>query len=86
MFDAIYHQKFAGKTYGQTHGNAFDRGTSDSYYSRARDPHKGGVGGNSGPRVNKDQLTQTEIEEYNAGYDFNEYHGDKKNYGNFDGE
>lgn len=83
MLSEIYYQEFDGKTYVQTHGNAFDRGTADSYYHRGRDPHKGGVGGDSGPRVNRDQLTATEIEEYNAGYDYNEYHGDKKDYGSF---
>jgi hypothetical protein len=41
-------------------------------------PHKGGVGGNSGPRIT--ELTLDEQEAYHAGYDYNEESGDKKNY------
>ncbi len=68
-----------GKTYDQVHGNAFDRGSADSYYHRARNPHKGGVGGGSGPRI--EQLTPAEVEAYHAGYDYNERSGEKKNWG-----
>jgi len=68
-----------GKTYEQVHGNAFDRGSADSYYGRARNPHKGGVGGNGGPRVT--DLDDNELEAYHAGYDYNEQFGDKKNWG-----
>lgn len=76
MSDTI---EFNGKTYIQTHGSPFDRGSADSYYHRHRNPHKGGVGGMSGPRAAA--LTQDEIEAYHAGYDYNELHGDKKNWG-----
>ena len=68
-----------GKTYDQVHGNAFDRGSADSYYHRGRLPHKGGVGGGSGPRIEK--LTPAEVEAYHAGYDHNERSGEKKNWG-----
>ena len=60
------------------HGSLYDRGSADSYYGRPRDPHYGGVGGESGPRV--DQLTAEEINEYYCGYDWNERHGDKKDW------
>jgi hypothetical protein len=76
MFDQVTKIEFNGKTYNQKHGNAFDRGSADSYYGRQRDPHKGGVGGNSGPRI--ETLTDSESEAYHAGYDCNEQHGDKK--------
>ena len=33
------------------HGCLFDRGSADSYYGRPRAPHYGGVGGDSGKRV-----------------------------------
>ncbi len=60
------------------HGSLFDRGSADSYYGRARDPHYGGVGGDSGPRVVvTDEFSATE---YHAGYDYNERHGDKKDW------
>ena len=58
------------------HGCLFDRGSADSYYGRPRDPHYGGVGGDSGKRV--DQLSIEEIAEYYAGYEYNERFGDKK--------
>ena len=60
------------------HGSLFDRGSADSYYGRWHDPHYGGVGGDSGPRVV--ELTVEEIAEYIAGYDHNERFGDKKSY------
>jgi len=60
------------------HGCLYDRGSADSYYGRSRDPHYGGVGGDSGPRV--DQLTPEEIAEYQAGYTYNELYGDKKDW------
>ena len=49
-----------------THGCLFDRGSADSYYGRPRQPHYGGVGGDSGARV--EQLTAEEVAEYQAGY------------------
>ena len=61
------------------HGCLYDRGSADSYYGRPRDPHYGGVGGESGPRVDQG-LTIAEITEYYAGYEYNERHGEKKDY------
>ena len=60
------------------HGCLYDRGSADSYYGRRRDPHYGGVGGDSGNRV--DQLTAEEVAEYQAGYTYNELYGEKKDY------
>jgi hypothetical protein len=62
----------------KNHGSLYDRGSADSYYGRRRDPHYGGVGGDSGKRV--DQLTADEIAEYQAGYTYNELYGEKKDY------
>ena len=59
------------------HGSLHDRGSADSYYGRPRDPHYGGVGGESGPRVDQN-LSIEEIAEYYAGYEWNERYGDKK--------
>lgn len=70
--------KWQGKTYLVFHGDPFDRGSADSYYGRGRDPHRGGVGGNSGPRIST--LTVREKQEYMAGYDYNEAMGDKKDW------
>ena len=60
------------------HGCLFDRGSADSYYGRPRQPHYGGVGGDSGPRVEK--LTAEQVAEYQAGYTYNELYGDKKDW------
>ncbi len=61
----------------ENHGSLYDRGSADSYYGRPRDPHYGGVGGESGPRVDQG-LSIDEIKEYYAGYEYNEQFGDKK--------
>lgn len=61
------------------HGSLYDRGSADSYYGRVPSPHYGGVGGESGERVQvRDKAS---VDEYMAGYNYNEQYGDKKNYG-----
>jgi hypothetical protein len=72
VFDILKGWQFDRKQ----HGCLYDRGSADSYYGRPRSPHYGGVGGDSGQRV--DELTLSERAEYLAGYDFNEATGDKK--------
>ena len=62
----------------KNHGCLYDRGSADSYYGRPRNPHYGGVGGDSGPRVNVNDPQS--VAEYQAGYDYNERFGDKKDY------
>ena len=61
-----------------THGGLFDRGAADSYYHRNPNPHYGGVGGKSGPRV--DVTDAVSVAEYLAGYEDNERSGSKKEY------
>ena len=60
------------------HGSLYDRGSADSYYGRPRNPHYGGVGGDSGPRVPVSDAAS--VAEYQAGYDDNERSGDKKDW------
>ena len=60
------------------HGGLFDRGSADSYYGRPRDPHWWTEGTGHGQKVT--QLNAAEIEEYLAGYDYNEQYGDKKSW------
>lgn len=72
--------EFNGKTYSQKHGNAFDRGSADSYYGRGRDPHMWPEGTYKGKRVDAKDMTPAQIEAYNAGYDYNEQFGDKKDW------
>jgi hypothetical protein len=50
-------------------GSLYDRGNSDSYYGRAREPHWYPDGTYQGERIT--ELTNKEIEEYNKGYDEN---------------
>ena len=61
-----------------THGCLYDRGSADSYYGRMPNPHYGGVGGDSGQRVNVADAES--VAEYLAGYEYNERYGDKKDY------
>jgi hypothetical protein len=61
------------------HGSLYDRGRADSYYGRPRDPHWYPNGSYNGDKVT--ELSAEEILEYRAGYDYNEQHGDKKDWG-----
>jgi hypothetical protein len=65
--------------YDQEHGSFFDRGSADSYYGREPIPHRGGVGGASGPRIESNH--PEDVQAYMAGYEFNEMYGDKKDWG-----
>ena len=60
------------------HGSLYDRGSADSYYRRAPNPHYGGVGGDSGERVRVHD--KASVDEYMAGYNYNERFGDKKDW------
>jgi len=61
------------------HGGLYDRGSADSYYGRGRSPHWFPQGTYKGEKVVN--LSPAEIAEYNAGYDYNEQFGDKKDWG-----
>ena len=63
------------------HGSPWDRGSADSYYRRARQPHWWPQGTGHGTRIEQADMTAEQIIEYNEGYDWNEAHGDKKNWG-----
>ena len=67
------------KVYDSRHGGCFDRGSADSYYHRPRDPHYYTQGTGTSDKVT--ELTESEIEAYHAGYDYNEEYGDKKDWG-----
>ena len=60
------------------HGSLYDRGSADSHYGRMPNPHYGGVGGDSGPRI--EVSDEPSVAEYMAGYEHNERYGDKKDY------
>ena len=61
------------------HGSLYDRGRADSYYGRPRDPHWYPKGSYNGDKVT--ELSAEELSEYLAGYEYNEQHGDKKDWG-----
>ena len=61
-----------------SHGTPFDRGSADSWYSRPFRPHYGGVGGDSGSRVELVDMAVDDIVAYTAGYNWNEQYGGKK--------
>ena len=58
------------------HGGAFDRGAADSYYHRLPDPHYYEDATGSSEKIT--ELTPEERTAYQAGYDYNEECGDKK--------
>jgi hypothetical protein len=67
--------------YDTRHGGPFDRGSADSYYHRGISPHFYVEGTSTSPRIEKGEMTAAQIEEYLAGYEFNEQFGDKKDWG-----
>jgi len=78
VIDQVSYYTVHGKTYTQQHGNAFDRGSADSYYGRSRQPHYYPNGTYNEPRIDRADMTAEEVEAYHAGYDYNEQFGDKK--------
>ena len=72
------HIEFNGKIYDRRHGGPFDRGSADSYYRRPYSPHYFKGSTYQSEQVNA--LTAEELEAYNAGYEWNEIYGDKKEY------
>ena len=65
--------------YDTRHGGPFDRGSADSYYHRGIDPHYFVGDTHSSERIT--DLTEKQLAEYMAGYEFNEQFGDKKDWG-----
>ena len=65
---------------GGRHGGADDRGAADYYYSRPRKPHYYMSATHKSPRVDEQNMTEKEVNEYNEGYDDAERDGDQKNY------
>ena len=68
-------------TYDERHGGPYDRGRADSYYGRGFTPHYYKGGTYFTDRVELKDMTQDEIDAYNAGFDDNEREGDHKDWG-----
>jgi hypothetical protein len=72
--------EYNGKEYDQRHGGPFDRGTADSWYSRGVRPHYFVAGTHESPLVDRKDMTEEQIADYMAGYEYNEEFGHKKEY------
>jgi hypothetical protein len=73
-------QEFEGNLYDQRHGGPFDRGSADSYYDRAYNPHYYVGDTYSTAKVELGDMTAQEITAYTAGYNYNERFGNKKDW------
>ncbi len=73
--------EFQGVAYDRRHGGPFDRGSADSYYDRPFNPHYYVDGTSTSARVELAEMTAAEITAYTAGYNWNEQHGNKKDWG-----
>lgn len=67
--------------YDTRHGGPFDRGSADSYYHRGIEPHYYVGGTGTSDKVEKENMTEEQIADYMAGYEWNEKYGDKKDWG-----
>ncbi len=68
-------------SFDKRHGGAFDRGSADSYYNRPRRAHMYVAGTATSPEISQELMSDEDIAAYNAGYDWNEKFGDKKDWG-----
>lgn len=72
--------EFNGVTYNARHGGPFDRGSADSYYNRGRRPHYFTGATYQSTQIEEVDMSEKEIADYNAGYEYNEAFGDKKDW------
>ena len=69
---------YRGKNYSRRHGGPFDRGSADSYYGRPYNPHYYRGATYTSTLVPLSGMTPSQIDNYAAGYNWNEECGDKK--------
>jgi len=72
--------EFRGEKFDTSHGTPFDRGSADSYYRRAENPHYYPEGSYVGKRIESKDMSMYELRAYFAGYEYNEKFGDKKDW------
>jgi hypothetical protein len=70
----------SNSTIDKRHGGPFDRGSADSYYGRGIQPHYYEGNTAMSRRFEQHEMTSAQLEQYHAGYDYNEQTGDKKHY------
>ena len=73
--------EFEGIIYDSRHGGPFDRGSADSYYGRGFKPHYYVGATLQSDLVERDEMSMKELDEYRAGFEWNEEYGDKKDWG-----
>lgn len=73
-------EKNSEDEYDKRHGGPWDRGSADSYYQRGKNPHYYVGGTYQSKLVEMADMTADELAAYNAGYDYNEKLGDRKEY------
>ena len=66
--------------YDIRHGGAYDRGTADYYYARGRHPHFFTGDTYNSPKMTEEDMSDSEIAAYNAGYDDAAACGDRKDW------
>ena len=64
--------------YDKRHGGPFDRGSADAYYRRNWDPHYYVGGTRTSDRVERADMTEQEMEDYRAGWDYQHDLGEYK--------
>ena len=73
--------EFEGTIWHARHGGPFDRGSADSYYGRGFKPHYYVGATLQSDLVERDEMSMKELDEYRAGFEWNEEYGDKKDWG-----
>jgi len=73
-------KEFNGKLYNNRHGGPFDRGSADSWYNRGVYPHYYLGATYDSVRIEEVDMSEKEVADYMAGYEYNELYGDKKEY------
>lgn len=68
------------KKFNTRHGGPFDRGSADSWYSRPVEPHYYTGATHTSTKLEVVDMSESEIKDYLAGYDYNEQFGGKKEY------
>jgi len=66
--------------YDRRHGGPFDRGSADAYYGRRFRPHYYTGRTYQSPAVLRDQMTQSEVDAYRAGYEYAVSTGQEKDW------
>ena len=68
----------AAELYDERHGGAYDRGSADYYYGRGRQPHLFTGDTYNSSKVLAENMSELDVDAYNAGYDAAKACGDRK--------